>query len=155
LRKDGRTLLQGLIASFFQDLRNRIQNKQAPATNGSEPEKPASAAPEKPVPTAQRAPQAVSMSGRTTVEITQHFECAPEALYDALTNSQRITGFTAAPATFDARVGGKFEMFAGAVCGEIKELVRDFFFFTMHSKINHFCGSTPAERTQTSKRANK
>lgn len=58
-----------------------------------------------------------------TIEFVQTFKCPPAELYNVLTLPELMRAFTNAPVTVDAKVGGKFSLFAGQISGEFVELV--------------------------------
>jgi activator of HSP90 ATPase len=118
IRKLGRPVLQAAILTFLEDLRGRVQSKvnssTAPSSTNSEPSS---------TQTQSTKPKDAPKSTTETIDLHLNFGCEPGQLYDALTNAQRVMGYTSAPASIDLRVGGRFEFFAGSISGEFKELV--------------------------------
>jgi len=129
VREHGRDLIQGVLMSFVDDLKQRISSKQGPApTKASQSSVNAQAAP---APSAQSAPATAPAATPKKAESITHdsiemklsFDCPPGAVYEALTNPHRVMGYTGAPAVIDPREGGAYELFAGAVRGKFIQLV--------------------------------
>eukprot|EP00054_Salpingoeca_dolichothecata_P016326 m.95532 g.95532 ORF g.95532 m.95532 type:complete len:362 (+) comp21927_c0_seq2:80-1165(+) len=57
-----------------------------------------------------------------TVEVTDEFLCPPDALYDALTNPDKVSAYTQSECKMDAKAGGEFSMFGGNVTGSFSRL---------------------------------
>ena len=62
---------------------------------------------------------------KSELTINYNFQANPSDLYDCLVNQQRICMYTRAPAQIEAKVGGKFVFYNGAILGEIVEMVKD------------------------------
>lgn len=132
IRRKGRDLLQALILSFLQDMKATIHSKSIASTSTSN-NNSNSDSNEQTTASAASTPASSSSSATTTskpvhqstdtVTLRFQFGCSTGEIYDFLTNAQRISYTTRAPAVIDARVGGKMEMFAGAVSGTYLELV--------------------------------
>ncbi|RKF81627.1 Uncharacterized protein GcM3_033006 [Golovinomyces cichoracearum] len=62
----------------------------------------------------------------TTVTSNDEFRAPASELYKTFTDPQRLAAFTRAPPKIfeGAKVGGKFELFGGNVCGEYLELLK-------------------------------
>jgi activator of Hsp90 ATPase protein 1 len=59
----------------------------------------------------------VSHSGK--FQLTDKFNCAPDDLWMALTDANRVRAYAGGDAVMTTEVGGKFALFGGAVSGEI------------------------------------
>jgi len=53
------------------------------------------------------------------VKITQLFNTSPKTIYDAFTDSKRISAYTNAKADIDLKDGGKFEFLNGYMFGQV------------------------------------
>lgn len=124
LRTQGREMLQALILSFMDGLKQRIASKQ-PAKSSSKPKVNLPSTVPAPNPKTQAASSASRPPNTKEITLKFSFEAPPAQLYDALTNPMRVMGFTGAPAKVDAVPGGKYEYFAGAVQGEYVELTEN------------------------------
>ncbi len=60
-----------------------------------------------------------------TIEQTVSFRATPAQVFEALTNSEKHSAFTGAPATIEGFVGGTVSCFGGKVTGIQLELVKD------------------------------
>jgi len=59
----------------------------------------------------------------SSFKIAESFECRPQELFQAMMDEQRVSAFTQSLCKVDAKVGGSFSLFGGAVTGTIKDLV--------------------------------
>lgn len=60
---------------------------------------------------------------KVELKLKEEFKTSAGELYHILTDEKRISAFTRAPATVDAKVGGNFSMLAGNIVGQFVELV--------------------------------
>nr|CAG4642653.1 EOG090X09QT [Evadne anonyx] len=58
-----------------------------------------------------------------TYEYLESFKCPPAELYNVLTLPELLRAFTNSPVESNVKVGGKFSLFGGQICGEFVELV--------------------------------
>eukprot|EP00300_Choanocystis_sp_HF-7_P000312 c10257_g1_i2.p1 GENE.c10257_g1_i2~~c10257_g1_i2.p1 ORF type:complete len:356 (+),score=89.98 c10257_g1_i2:138-1070(+) len=137
LRGLSRPLLQGLILQYFRELKQSVdrapnQNDAPPQNNNENNNSDAtklttqissstSASTSKSTQVGKSTTK--SKSGTELVEITLSVQCPREGLFEALTNQQRVMGFTGAPARIDFREGGDYELFNGSIRGKYVEIV--------------------------------
>jgi len=125
LRKEVIPVLKQKIPLMLKELRDvaigqtKLPPKQEPAnkldkleTTVAVKQTPTSNAPSKP-----SGPRLVSVS------VTDKFMCRPMDLYFCFVEPNRVKAYAGGDATVDAKVGGKFALFGGAVVGEFTELV--------------------------------
>eukprot|EP00727_Mastigamoeba_balamuthi_P006248 m51a1_g2242 hypothetical protein (323) ;mRNA; r:283612-284580 len=84
----------------------------------------ASSASTSPAPGVAPAPAPAPSSAGSCIEMEERFtNASPRELWECLLDPKRMTAVTGAPATIEARTGSRFELFGGAVTGEIVDLV--------------------------------
>jgi activator of HSP90 ATPase len=65
------------------------------------------------------------MSDVSTITLEVGFRVPAHLLYEALTDAKLVSGYTQSPAIIDAKFGGTFSLFNGAIAGKYTSLVRD------------------------------
>ena len=73
-------------------------------------------------PPAERAPAAKGSVLTTTVTISQVFQASPQDLWDLFVNPQKMQHFTQGKVMLDAKEGGFFQLYDGAITGCFTEL---------------------------------